>query len=140
MVRPRGAVADLDRAGANVMHRLSAEGIEVTYAKEGARRHFVVRRKSPLTVFLAPLLDARREWLAERPGRFVVGVTPDGRILTASLADPSTPHLLVARQAGSGSRGCSSPSWRASSTGTRRPPSTSPCSTPSASPSTRAAS
>jgi len=102
MVRPRGAVADLDRAGANVVHRLSAESIEVTYNKEGARRQFVVRRKTPRTVLLAPLLDARRDWLAERPGRFVVGVTPDGRILTASLADPATPHLLVAGQAGSG--------------------------------------
>jgi S-DNA-T family DNA segregation ATPase FtsK/SpoIIIE len=53
-------------------------------------------------VTLAPLLAQKAEWLVARPGRYLVGQCPDGEILTGDFADPGTPHLLVAGQAGSG--------------------------------------
>jgi DNA segregation ATPase FtsK/SpoIIIE, S-DNA-T family len=53
-------------------------------------------------VLLGPLLDKKRDWLAQRAGRFVVGQEPNGEILCADLSDSSTPHLLIAGQSGSG--------------------------------------
>jgi S-DNA-T family DNA segregation ATPase FtsK/SpoIIIE len=53
-------------------------------------------------VLLGPLLAAKRQWLEERPGRFVVGEEPTREILVGDLADPATPHLLIGGQAGSG--------------------------------------
>ena len=103
IARPRGSVAQLDTAASNVAHRLAnADGIEASYAKTGARREFTVRRQRPRTVLLAPLLEARKEWLSERPGRLVIGEQPDGTVLTGDLADSATPHLLIGGQAGSG--------------------------------------
>jgi S-DNA-T family DNA segregation ATPase FtsK/SpoIIIE len=103
VARPRGSVAQLDSAARNVVHRLaSTDGIEASYAKTGARREFTVKRRRPRTVLLSPLLEARKEWLSERPGRLVIGEQPDGTILTGDLADSATPHLLVGGQAGSG--------------------------------------
>jgi S-DNA-T family DNA segregation ATPase FtsK/SpoIIIE len=101
--RRRGAVSQLDRAADDVIHRLAAEDqVELTYEKQGGHRRFIVRRSKPQAVLLAPLLEAKRNWLAERPGRFVVGQRPDGAIVTGDLSDSSTPHLLVAGQTGSG--------------------------------------
>lgn len=103
VARPRGPVSQLDRCADDVRHRLaSASGIELSFAKNGARREFTVKRSTPRAVLLAPLLDAKREWLGERPGRFVLGQEPNGRIVTGDLADAATPHLLVGGQAGSG--------------------------------------
>jgi S-DNA-T family DNA segregation ATPase FtsK/SpoIIIE len=51
---------------------------------------------------LKPLLEENRDWLSARPGRFVVGQSPDGSVLLGDFSDPSTPHLLVGGQAGSG--------------------------------------
>ena len=103
VARPRGSVAQLDTAARNVVHRLaSVDGIEASYAKTGARREFTVKRQKPRTVLLAPLLEARKEWLSERPGRLVIGEQPDGTILAGDLADSATPHLLIGGQAGSG--------------------------------------
>ena len=102
VVRPRGSVAQLDRAASDVIHRLANEGLSVSYEKTGGRRRFVVARSDPQIVYLAPLLDQKSEWLRSRPGRFIVGSEPAGGIVTADFADPATPHLLIAGQAGSG--------------------------------------
>ncbi len=101
--RPRGPVGHLDRAAADVIHRLAAaDGVSLEYERTGGRRQFVAKRKHPRAVALAPLLAAKREWLAERPGRFVLGEEPGGDIVTGDLADSATPHLLVAGNSGSG--------------------------------------
>ena len=103
--RPRGQVSSLDRAAADVVHRLAStdkDRVDATYVKNGARREFTIRRSKPRSVLLAPLLEEKREWLSEQPGRFVLGQQPDGRIVTGDLADSATPHLLIGGQAGSG--------------------------------------
>jgi len=101
--RPRGRLSDLDAVARNVEHRLATrDGIEAKYVPHGALRQFEVTRTHPRTVLLGPLLERKRAWLAERPGRFVVGEQPDGSVLCGDLADSATPHLLVAGQAGSG--------------------------------------
>ena len=101
--RPRGPVSQLDRAAEDVRHRLAADAdLDVSYEKQGGHRLFVVKRPKPRRVLLGPLLEQKRDWLLQRPGRFVVGQQPDGEVLCADLADSSTPHLLVAGQSGSG--------------------------------------
>lgn len=101
--RTRGSVVQLDRAANDVIHRLAAEdGVELSYEREGGHRRFTVRRAKPQQVMLAPLLDAKQAWLSERPGRFIVGQSPEGEIVTGDLSDSSTPHLLIAGQTGSG--------------------------------------
>lgn len=101
--RPRGPVSQLDRAAEDVRHRLAAEAdLDVNYEKQGGHRLFVVKRPKPRRVLLGPLLEQKRDWLLQRPGRFVVGQQPDGEVLCADLSDSSTPHLLVAGQSGSG--------------------------------------
>jgi S-DNA-T family DNA segregation ATPase FtsK/SpoIIIE len=103
VARPRGTVVHLDRAASDVIHRLATtDHVELEYARDGGRRSFVARRPHPRPVWLGPLLGARRAWLSERPGRFVLGQTPEGEILTGDLADSATPHLLIGGQAGSG--------------------------------------
>jgi DNA segregation ATPase FtsK/SpoIIIE, S-DNA-T family len=98
--RPRGRVSDLDRAAEDIKHRLA--GIDVEYEVDGGHRVFCIRRPTPLPVALGPLLARKREYLAARPGRFVVGQRPDGTILCGDFGDAGTPHLLVGGQAGSG--------------------------------------
>ena len=101
--RKHGSVSVLDRAARDVQHRLaSEEGIEVSYEKAGGIRRFWVTRKSPKAIFLGPLLDEKRAWLAERPGRFVVGQQPNGEVVVGDFSDGSSPHLLVGGQSGSG--------------------------------------
>lgn len=101
--RPRGSVSHLDRAAEDVRHRLAAEdGVDIEYEKAGGHRRFVVQRPNPRRILLGPLLEARRQWLMDRPGRFIVGECPDGDILCADFSDSSTAHLLVAGQTGSG--------------------------------------
>jgi S-DNA-T family DNA segregation ATPase FtsK/SpoIIIE len=103
IARPRGAVAQLDRAAEDVRHRLASDvGIDVEYVREGGHRRFVVRRPKPRKVLLAPLLEQKQDFLSARPGRFVVGQCPDGEILCGDFSDSSTAHLLVAGQTGSG--------------------------------------
>jgi S-DNA-T family DNA segregation ATPase FtsK/SpoIIIE len=101
--RPRGRVSDLDRAAEDIKHRLATVlGIDVDYQVQGGHRIFCVRRPHPRTVRLAPLLARKREFLAARPGRFIVGQRVDNEILCGDFGDAGTPHLLVGGQAGSG--------------------------------------
>lgn len=101
--RPRGTVAALDRAAEDVRHRLASDGgIDVDYVRDGGRRRFCVRRAHPRRVPLAELLAAQHDYLAEKPGRFVLGQIPEGDVVCGDFSDPSTPHLLVAGSTGSG--------------------------------------
>lgn len=101
--RPSGPVTQMDRVAEDVRHRLAtADGVEVEYARVGAKREFLIQRAHPQDVRLGPLLGAKAQWLSERPGRFVVGQEPNGTILTADLADAATPHILIGGSAGSG--------------------------------------
>ena len=103
IARPRGSVAELDRAALNVVHRLATSAnTDARYSRDGPRRAFIVKRQHPRPVMLAKLLEAKREWLSERPGRFILGEQPDGTIVTGDLGDSATPHLLIGGQAGSG--------------------------------------
>jgi len=102
VVRPRGSVAQLDRAASDVIHRIANEGQTLKYERLGGHRQFVVARADPQVVHLAPLLDKKAEWLRARAGRFIIGCEPTGKIVTADFSDPATPHLLIAGQAGSG--------------------------------------
>lgn len=101
--KPRGAVSQLDRAADDVSHRLaSADGTDARYRKVGSLRQFEIVRRRPRRITLGPLLTEKHEWLRARPGRFIVGVTPSGEILTGDFSDAGTPHVLVAGQTGSG--------------------------------------
>src|SRR5690606_24170244 len=61
-----------------------------------------VTRAKPRAIFLGPLLEAKAQWLAESPGRFVVGQEPNGNVVVGDFSDGSAAHLLVAGQTGSG--------------------------------------
>jgi S-DNA-T family DNA segregation ATPase FtsK/SpoIIIE len=103
VLRPRGSVSQLDKAANDVQHILESKSLlDVTYEKQGGHRRFIVKRQRPRRVMLGPLLEQKRDWLLQRAGRFIVGQQPDGDVLCADLSDSSTPHLLVAGQAGSG--------------------------------------
>ena len=100
---PRGPVARMDRSAEDVSHRLAhARNVEVHYSKVSSKREFRIQRSQPRILPLGPLLTAKAAWLRASPGRLVVGQEPDGTILTADLADPATPHLLVGGGSGSG--------------------------------------
>jgi S-DNA-T family DNA segregation ATPase FtsK/SpoIIIE len=99
----RGSVAAVERAAADVEHRLAADHqLTAHFSKKGALRVFTVARRTPRTVRLPDLLAARADFLAARPGRFVLGETTEGEPLTGDLSDPSSCHLLVGGVTGSG--------------------------------------
>ncbi len=99
----RGSVAAVERAAADVEHRLAADHqLDAHFSKKGALRVFTVARVSPRPVRLPDLLAARAELLAARPGRFVLGETTEGAPLTGDLSDPSSCHLLIGGVTGSG--------------------------------------
>jgi S-DNA-T family DNA segregation ATPase FtsK/SpoIIIE len=103
ITRPRGSVRQLDQLAEDVRHRLaSRDGTEASYEHRNGRRLFVVRRPVPQPVTLSPLLAGDRAYLAEQPGRFVLGQRPTGEVLHGDLADSGTPHLLVGGTTGSG--------------------------------------
>jgi DNA segregation ATPase FtsK/SpoIIIE, S-DNA-T family len=99
----RGRIATVDRAAEDVLHVLASQhDVQATYDHRGPLRAFVVSRKHPRTVQLSPLLESKRAWLAERPGRFVVGETVSGEVLTGDLSDSLSCHVLIGGMAGSG--------------------------------------
>ncbi len=99
----RGSVAAVERAAADVEHRLAAEHDRIAFfSKKGALRVFTIARNEARPVRLTDLLAARAEFLAARPGRFVVGETSEGAPLTGDLSDPSSCHLLIGGVTGSG--------------------------------------
>lgn len=99
----RGSVAAVERAAADVEHRLAADHDRIAFfSKKGALRVFTIARSESRLVRLTDLLAARAEFLAARPGRFVVGETSEGAPLTGDLSDPSSCHLLIGGVTGSG--------------------------------------
>jgi len=103
LTRKSGSVSALDRAAADVQHRLAAElDVDITYEKDRGHRRFLMTRKSPRPVFLEPMLRAKEAFLSASSGRFVVGATPAGEVVTGDFSDGSAAHLLVAGQTGSG--------------------------------------
>lgn len=99
----RGSIKELDRASADVLHHLEADhGIAASYGPEGSLRVIDAQRKQPRMVRLSPMLDACRDWLAARPGRFVLGESVDGEPLRADLSEPTSCHLLIGGTTGSG--------------------------------------
>ena len=99
----RGSVAAVERAAADVEHRLAADHrVTAHFSKKAALRVFTVARADPRPVRLSDLLAARAEKLAARPGRFLLGETSDGEPLVGDLSDPSSCHLLVGGVTGSG--------------------------------------
>jgi DNA segregation ATPase FtsK/SpoIIIE, S-DNA-T family len=99
----RGSVAAVERAASDVERRLAADhGITAHFSKKGALRVFTVPRAEPRPVRLGDLLAGRADYLAARPGRFVVGEAADGAPLTGDLSDPSSCHLLIGGVSGSG--------------------------------------
>jgi S-DNA-T family DNA segregation ATPase FtsK/SpoIIIE len=103
VTRARGSVKALDQMADDVKHRLASDdGTEASYEQRAGRRLFVVRRPVPRKVLLSPLLAEAHAYLAEQPGRFLVGQRPTGEVLCGDFADSTTPHLLVGGTTGSG--------------------------------------
>lgn len=100
MQSARQRVAQLDNVAPDIEHKLAKH--DVHYVREGARRFFWAPRKKPRQVRLAPLLAQKSAYLAERPGRFVLGEGLDGSVIVGDFSDGSTCHLLVGGQSGSG--------------------------------------
>ncbi|WP_438033673.1 FtsK/SpoIIIE domain-containing protein [Sorangium sp. So ce204] len=97
---PRQRVADLDRAAADVEHKLADH--QVRFEREGPRRFFSAPRSNPRPVLLDDLIKKEETWLRERPGRFVLGERVDGEVVRGDLSDGGSCHLLIAGQTGSG--------------------------------------
>lgn len=97
---PRQRVGDLDKAAADIEHKLADRGAR--FEREGARRYFTAPRIEPREVMLEDLLAREEGWLRERPGRFVIGESIDGEVVRGDLSDGGSCHLLVAGQTGSG--------------------------------------
>jgi len=97
---PRQRVAALDRAAADIEHKLANH--HVVFEREGPRRFFDAPRKRPRPVVLEDLLKKEETWLLERPGRLVIGEQLDGEVVRGDLSDGNSCHLLVAGQTGSG--------------------------------------
>lgn len=100
MQSSRQRVAQLDKAASDVEHKLAKWNVH--YVREGARRFFWAPRQKSRQVYLESLLAKKATYLAERPGRFVLGEALDGTVVVGDFADGSTCHLLVGGQSGSG--------------------------------------
>lgn len=100
MQSSRQRVAQLDKAASDVEHKLAK--LNVHYVREGARRFFWAPRQKSRQVYLESLLAKKATYLAERPGRFILGEALDGTVIVGDFADGSTCHLLVGGQSGSG--------------------------------------
>jgi S-DNA-T family DNA segregation ATPase FtsK/SpoIIIE len=100
MQSSRQRVVQLDKAASDVEHKLVK--LDVHYMRDGARRFFWAPRRKARLVHLESLLAKSATYLAERPGRFVLGEALDGSVIVGDFADGSTCHLLVGGQSGSG--------------------------------------
>ncbi len=100
MQSSRQRVAQLDKIAPDIEHKLVK--LDVHYVREGARRFFWAPRRKPRQVYLDKLLAHKAAYLAERPGRFVLGEALDGSVIVGDFADGSCCHLLVGGQSGSG--------------------------------------
>lgn len=99
----RGSINQIDRRKDDVLHTLEATyGIRASFERQRSLRVFRVERKQPRVVELSTLIERERAWLAERPGRFVLGETIEGDVIRGDLGDHSSCHLLVAGMTGSG--------------------------------------
>lgn len=99
----RGGVRRVDKAAEDVIHQLESEdGYKAEYVKQRGLRMFRVERTEPRQVSLPGLIAKQSRWLAERPGRFVLGEGIDGSVVTGDLSEPSSCHLLVGGMTGSG--------------------------------------
>jgi DNA segregation ATPase FtsK/SpoIIIE, S-DNA-T family len=99
----RGSVNAIERASADVEHRLEVDhGLTARFHKKGALRLFVIARPQPESIRLAAILAGRADWLARRTGRFVLGETVDRRPLCGDLSEASSCHLLIGGTTGSG--------------------------------------
>lgn len=96
----RQHVAQLDKIASDIEHKLAKRGVH--YVREGARRFFWAARLTPRPVYLETLLAKQAAYLAERPGRFILGEALDGTVIVGDFADGSSCHLLVGGQSGSG--------------------------------------
>ncbi|MGD0676548.1 MAG: FtsK/SpoIIIE domain-containing protein [Polyangiaceae bacterium] len=103
VTRARGSVKALDQMAEDVKHRLASDdGTDASYEQRAGRRLFVIRRAVPRKVLLSPLLAEAHAYMAEQPGRFVLGQRPTGEVLCGDLSDSCTPHLLIGGTTGSG--------------------------------------
>lgn len=98
----RGRVKQLDASPDDLRHQLHQRGVAAFYEKVGGQRLIYCERRHPRQVHLAPLLRAEAAWLAQRPGRFVVGERLDGSALRGDLSVPVSAHLLIGGATGSG--------------------------------------
>jgi S-DNA-T family DNA segregation ATPase FtsK/SpoIIIE len=99
----RGAVRALDRTVEDVRHWLRTEhGVDAHFVREGGMRAVDVARRVPRRVGLSALLQREAAWLAERPGRFVLGETLRGEVFRGDFSDPVSCHLLIGGSSGSG--------------------------------------
>ena len=100
---PRGRIRKVDAAAEDVEHHLASDHeVTAVYRRRGGIRTFEVARRTPRRVTLAPLLHAKRDWLSERPGRFVLGEDARGRPVVGDFGDHVSCHMLVGGSAGSG--------------------------------------
>jgi len=95
-------VVHLDRSWKRVEHILGRQGLSAAYSLgSNGSRIWTIRRPDPQAVTWESMVTANKEWVG-KPGRYVVGLQPDGSWHCGDLADSGSPHLLVAGQSGSG--------------------------------------
>jgi S-DNA-T family DNA segregation ATPase FtsK/SpoIIIE len=100
---PRGRIRKVDSAAEDVEHRLASEhDVTAVYRRHGGIRTFEVARRTARKVTLGPLLHAKSAWLAEQPGRFVLGENIRGEAVVGDFSDHVSCHMLVGGSAGSG--------------------------------------
>jgi S-DNA-T family DNA segregation ATPase FtsK/SpoIIIE len=100
LAKTHGSVKALDSKMKDIEHQLSDH--EARYIVDNGHRYVFVKRTNPQAVYLDALCAQKRSFLAEKPGRFVVGKTIEGDVATGDLSDASCCHLLVGGQSGSG--------------------------------------
>lgn len=102
-IAAKATVRDIDKARDAIIHHLQTRAsMAVQLEREGGVRRIVAERREPRPVSLDALLRRDAVWLGEEAGRFVLGEKIGGGVLHGDLGDPSSCHLLVGGQSGSG--------------------------------------